>query len=353
MQEKQQIPKNMPSLRILIVEDQREVSRLLRSALETLQQDMKIIECPSGEEALLEAFSGPVDMLVSDYFLPGMNGIELMGKIRKSSPGVKIILITGLTDPKVRHLVSEAGAEAFFLKPIPMAEFLDTVERLMGLASGTLPPEPKKTDPEQDFPQKLPDLMAKLRQNLEATAVYFLNEAGRVLGRAGDMAGIEEETLLSLLPSIHDTGNKVARMLGTGQPGSMHIIRGDQFDLITTPVSQKYSLLVMGEGLAKDEVRERNSEIITSASRQVMDLLGETTEGKSAIEEPGTTPEEAIPADRQELDPFILDDGMKIPSTEVDEFWDKAAGEHKAPSKPDMLSYEQAKQLGLAPEDES
>jgi hypothetical protein len=37
----------------------------------------------------------------------------------------------------------------------------------------------------------------------------------------------------------------------------------------------------------------------------------------------------------------------------VDEFWDKAAGEHKAPSKPDMLTYEQAKQLGLAPEDES
>ena len=38
---------------------------------------------------------------------------------------------------------------------------------------------------------------------------------------------------------------------------------------------------------------------------------------------------------------------------EVNEFWNKAADNHKAPSKPDMLSYEQAKQLGLAPEDKS
>ncbi len=37
----------------------------------------------------------------------------------------------------------------------------------------------------------------------------------------------------------------------------------------------------------------------------------------------------------------------------MNEFWDKAADKQKAPSNPDMLSYEQAKQLGLTPEDES
>ena len=39
--------------RILIVEDQREVSRLLRSALETLEYDLEVVEIPSGEEAIL------------------------------------------------------------------------------------------------------------------------------------------------------------------------------------------------------------------------------------------------------------------------------------------------------------
>ncbi len=341
----------MPPLRILIVEDQREVSRLLRSALETLQQDMKIIECPSGEEALLEAFSGSVDMLVSDYFLPGMNGIELMGKIRESNPKVKIILITGLTDPEVRHMVSGAGAEAFFFKPVPMADFLDTVERLLGLVDGTLPPEPTRTDPEKEFQQKLPDLMAKLRQDLEAAAVYFLNETGRVLGRAGDMPAFgDEETLLSLLPSIHNTGIKVARMLGQGQPTNIHIIKGDKFDLITTPVSQKYSLLVLGEGLAIDDVKMRNAEIIDAACRQVVALLGEKQEGISAVDEPNTTPREAFLATRQEMEPLFLDTAKKIHPADADEFWNKAAENHKGTTESDRLTYDQAKKLGIAPE---
>ena len=43
----------MSSHRILIVEDQREVSRLLRSALETLEAELEVVEIPSGEEAIL------------------------------------------------------------------------------------------------------------------------------------------------------------------------------------------------------------------------------------------------------------------------------------------------------------
>ena len=43
----------------------------------------------------------------------------------------------------------------------------------------------------------------------------------------------------------------------------------------------------------------------------------------------------------------------KIKSTEVDAFWNKAVDEHKAPIKPDMLTYDQAQQLGLTPKDES
>jgi hypothetical protein len=43
----------------------------------------------------------------------------------------------------------------------------------------------------------------------------------------------------------------------------------------------------------------------------------------------------------------------KIKSTEVDAFWNKAVDEHKAPIKPDMLTYDQARQLGLTPKDES
>jgi hypothetical protein len=50
---------------------------------------------------------------------------------------------------------------------------------------------------------------------------------------------------------------------------------------------------------------------------------------------------------------LFKDSKKKLKPAEVNEFWTKAADNIKAPSRPDRLSYEQAKQLGLAPEDES
>ena len=119
----------MAAFRIMIVEDQREVSRLLRSALETLEHDLAVVEIPSGEEAILYSTLNKVDLMVTDYRLPGMTGIELMVKVRKNQPEAKIILVTGMTDPRIRKQVAEAGANAFFIKPVPMADFLDAVER--------------------------------------------------------------------------------------------------------------------------------------------------------------------------------------------------------------------------------
>ena len=91
----------MPVPRILLVDDQRDILKLLHSTLNTLAHEMDIFEAPSGEEALLEASRNKVDLLVADYRLPGITGVELMHKIRAKYPDVRIILITGMTDRKV------------------------------------------------------------------------------------------------------------------------------------------------------------------------------------------------------------------------------------------------------------
>ncbi|MDH5508278.1 MAG: response regulator, partial [Anaerolineae bacterium] len=79
----------MAGYTILIVDDQREVSRVLRSGLESLDADFAIKELLSGEEALLEIKSG-VDLLVSDLKLPGISGMELMEKFRAQNPDIKV-----------------------------------------------------------------------------------------------------------------------------------------------------------------------------------------------------------------------------------------------------------------------
>ena len=168
----------MPVPRILLVDDQRDILKLLHSTLNTLSHELDILEAPSGEEALLEASRNKVDLLVSDYRLPGITGVELMHKIRVKCPDVRVILVTGITDRKARDEILNAGAAAVFDKPISLTDFLDAVERALGLYRTILPEE---GDEESGRHQTLANLLANFRQDINAQAVYLLSDRGRVL----------------------------------------------------------------------------------------------------------------------------------------------------------------------------
>jgi len=344
----------MPSYRILIVEDQREVSRLLHSALDTLEYKLEIVEIPSGEEAILDSSRNAIDLLVSDYRLPGITGIELMRKVRSYRPKVKVILITGQTDPKIRLQVAEAGADAFFIKPVPIADFLDSVERHLGLVETILPPEPIPSEEPEKLQSNLPDLLAHLRQDTKAIAVLLLNDNGRVLARAGDLPDNKNEiSLLSSLLSIHSAGQKVARLIEQKVASNWYVFDGDQYNLIFAPVGSSHAMLVIGKGLADAEHLLKNLAIFSAARKTIEPALGEISTVILTPQESLTTPLEAVEQSMREMAPLFKEAKKKFKPAEVNDFWDKAADKHKAPTKPDMLSYDQAKQLGLAPEDES
>src|SRR5215218_11454567 len=112
---------------VLLVDDQRDIVRLLHSSLQTLGHELDIIDAPSGEEALLEASLRKIDLLIADYLLPGISGVELMRKIRVRNPELKTIFISGMTERKAREAMLGAGGIAIFDKPIPLADFLDAV----------------------------------------------------------------------------------------------------------------------------------------------------------------------------------------------------------------------------------
>ena len=343
----------MSSHHILIVEDQREVSRLLRSALETLESELDVIEIPSGEEAILHSTNNRVDLLVSDYRLPGMTGIELMHKVHINHPRAKVILVTGQTDPRIRREVAEAGADAFFIKPVPMADFLDAVERHLGLVETLLPPEPISTD-DTEIKRTIPDLLAGLRQDLSAIAVLLLNDRGRILARAGDLPDRENEVaLVASLVSIYIAGQNVSLQLGQKTSSNWSIFNGGTYDLVFAPVGLTHAMLVIGEGIAGMERVLNSIEFFSEARRNIERGILEMNQVISAVEEPPTTPLPVIEPTMEEMEPLFMDDQPKLKPAEVNDYWDEAASNQKAVSNPDMLSYEQAKQLGLTPEDES
>ncbi len=341
---------------VLIVDNQRGVSRLLRSALETIEQGLSVSEVQSGEEAILAARHARTDLLITDYRLPGLSGLELMRKFRVVNPDCKVILISDIVDNTLRNLVVGARPDAFFQKPVPLGDFLDAVERCLGLAR-TIRQPAQTSQPPAEAPQPsssgLSSVLASLRKNVGAQAVLLLNNEGEIKAEAGQIPdNVRHTSLAQALVGLRIAGTKAAGLIDHSE-SYLHLFKGDNFDAIFVPAGSTHSLLLVGNGLAEIRALSSRLKLISSARVNLLEALknlGVSPEQAPvstqvpAVKEPVTHPED-LPGDFLKIFNQL---GNK--TADVNSFWDTAVQEGTTFLEPDKLTYEQASRLGLTPD---
>jgi CheY-like chemotaxis protein len=345
----------MASQCILLVDDQRDIVRLLHSALQTLGHELDIIDAPSGEEALLEASRRKIDLLVADYRLPGISGVEMMRKVRARNADLKVIFISGMTARKARDEMLGAGAVAIFYKPIPLADFLDAVERSLGLVRTIFPPE--MSGPAEEPHHSLSELLTGFRLQIGADAVFLISDRGRVLARAGDLYDSSMEvSLISALMAIYGAGLKVSRFIHQERPENYHVFSGEDHDLVLIPVDSSHALLLAGKDLAKADriiqtvqgmlsVRADVENILQSLGVAPLSMLTE-----SIIPEPQSLPQSNEPEPEVDLDALFATADQKAKVKDIDAFWNDAVEKtSNISTNPDVITYEEARKLGLTP----
>lgn len=358
---------NMTGHRILIVDDQKEATRIISSALNELEHDFAIDDVLSGEEAILELTRGELDLLVADVRLPGISGLELMDKFREKIPDIKVILVSGVTDPKIRKEVAQAGADAFFFKPINIADFLDSVERILGLVETILPSEMAverevAVDQEKEA-TGMTKRITDLRDELDAASVFLVGEQGQVLVRAGELPNNDIETgLMPTLMSAFTSGVRISHFLGGENPDNLFSFRGENYDMFLAPVGQAYCLLVTTKPTLVQETGKIAKSLQAAAKSVVLSLsrLGVSTESRASAPAASadSKSEEGSPA----ADPASTDVDLEAllaaaagdKKQDADAFWDSLSTADIKPDQVtgDSLSYDQAAQLGLAPSED-
>ncbi len=341
---------------VLLVDDQRDIIRLLHSSLQTLGHELDIIDAPSGEEALLEASRRKIDLLIADYLLPGISGVELMRKVKARNPELKVIFISGMHERKARNEMLNAGAVATFDKPIPLADFLDAVERSLGLVRTIFPPE--SSQEVEEHRQTLAELLAGFRQKIGADVVFLINDRGRVLARAGTLYDSSMEvSLLSALMAIFSAGLKVSRFIHQDHLDNYHVFRSVEHDLLLIPVDSLHALLLAGKDLARSERILPTVQGMLSLRTEVEGVLQSLgvapaqVEAEPAIPEPeplALAPEEPEP--EVDLDALFASASKNSTVKDINAFWDDAVEKtSNLPTNPDVISFEEARKLGLTP----
>ncbi len=126
----------LPVLRVLLVEDNPHVARLIREGLESYGRrtgqgsDFAISYATNGQEALDRLTSSPCDLLLADVYLPVLDGERLM-RIVRSDPRLGDLPIVAFSagGDDARERALSAGADCFLDKPVRLAELLRALRR--------------------------------------------------------------------------------------------------------------------------------------------------------------------------------------------------------------------------------
>jgi CheY-like chemotaxis protein/predicted regulator of Ras-like GTPase activity (Roadblock/LC7/MglB family) len=363
---------------ILIVDDEREITRMLRAALELIDRNYKIVEVPSAEEAMLEIRRTAFDLVIVDVRLPGMDGLELTRRIRKARPDAQIAIITGNSNPRTEAEARKLNPVAYLTKPLDQKEFAAVIQKVLGgkmpdFAPGEAPPPPS-----------VADRLSALRRDLGCMAVYLADLDGLVIARAGDVSAFGIEEMVRHIEVAFSASLKVCHLLGGLVPLNMHFFDGDDYDVYVINVGQSFMLIMLFGG----EMGAKQMGLVLRYGRQCADdllnVMAERVPLPLPYEQPAPLPVEAAPVTETiiipipEAEPIVLPSPhLPVPEPEpalpvldirtdvldaaatslneldLDSFWDEAVSEvESAATRGSALSFEQALKLGLVPKEE-
>jgi CheY-like chemotaxis protein len=117
---------------ILVVDDNRDIRDFMQIALETA--GYKVHTAAEGAQALAMQRERPADVLVTDIFMPGQEGIETIAGFKAEFPGTRIIAISAGGGTGKRDFLTAAaliGADATLRKPFTADQLLETVRTVM------------------------------------------------------------------------------------------------------------------------------------------------------------------------------------------------------------------------------
>lgn len=114
------------SFTVLLVDDEEEYTQTLSERLQMRDIDASVVH--DGAQALAAIEQNEPDVLLLDLRMPGIDGIEVLRRVKKNTPQVEVIVLTGHGSTRDRELAMELGAFAYLEKPVGIRKLTSVLQ---------------------------------------------------------------------------------------------------------------------------------------------------------------------------------------------------------------------------------
>jgi len=112
---------------IILVDDDPEVLRLLRLIITSLATGYTIRACTQADVALEQARQQSTPLIITDYNLPGMNGLQLTAAVKAHAPATRVVLISASISPDLERRARDRGVDYVVRKPFQVDPLIEIV----------------------------------------------------------------------------------------------------------------------------------------------------------------------------------------------------------------------------------
>lgn len=186
-------------VRIALVDDQALVLKGLSALLQGLDGIEIALEAGDGAQLLAALPQRPVDVIVSDIRMPGVGGIELIGRLRESGNATPVILLTTFDDSELMLAAVQAGAQGFLLKDASPEDLAEAIHRV---AAGDTLLQPVSLGPVRALRRPEPHTGPKLHLTDREISILRLVAGGYSNKEIGRSLHLSEGTVKNYISDI-------------------------------------------------------------------------------------------------------------------------------------------------------
>ncbi len=229
-------------MKVVIVDDTH-INLVLMSRLMEKLDDVTAVAFQSAQEALAWCKVQPYDLLILDYMMPDLNGLEFIAQLGgEASERPPVLMVTASQDVEIRHRALENGANDFLIKPIDKVEFLARTRNMLQLRSASVALQNRASWLTAEVGKATAELRAREQETillLCRASEYRDPETGAHIQRMAHyscliaaelgLSAIQQELILNAAP-MHDIGkvgtpDHILLKPGRLNPEEMEIMR--------------------------------------------------------------------------------------------------------------------------------